>query len=337
MNYIVAAYTTAPSLYCNSKSLEKKYYKIFNEKINNIQGLEIPYWGNKINKFGDQFILDLLNKKWKNILTCIPGTVLALKKNKYFGLASPDPEGRKLAIKMHRKASNLVDKILQKKGTKSIVSVVIASAPSNNYFKSSKKYIDAFKKSLDEIVNFNWNGCKIILEHCDSYHPKLNKNYEKGFMRIENELDILKELNINYNFGYALNWARSVIEGKSVSKVINHIKLANKHNLLRAFTYSGVAKNDNLYGKWKDNHMPFSKVYSGEHYEKNSLLNKTNIKLTMKTLSDLQLDYMGIKLQVFPKMGYLDLNRMVGVNSEAIYILNRELKNNNYNIKISKS
>ena len=63
MNYIVAAYTTAPSLYCNSKSLEKKFYKIFNEKINNIQGLEIHYWGNRINKFGDEFILDLLKKK----------------------------------------------------------------------------------------------------------------------------------------------------------------------------------------------------------------------------------------------------------------------------------
>jgi hypothetical protein len=336
MNYIVAAYTTAPSLYCNSKTLEQEYYKIFIKKITNIQGLEIPYWGNQINKFGDDFIIDLLNKKWKNILTCIPGTVLALKKNKYFGLASPDPDGRKLSIMMHKKASNLIDKILQKKGMKSFVSVIIASAPSNNYFRNSTKYFDAFKKSLDEIINFNWNGCKIILEHCDSYHPKLNKNFEKGFMPIENELNILNKICNSYNVGLGLNWARSVIEGKSISSVVDHIKMAKKKNLLRAFTYSGVAKNDKLYGKWKDNHMPFSKVYSVENYEKNSLLNKKNIKITMKTLADAKLDYVGIKLQVLPRTDYIDLNRMVGVNLDAIHILNRAL-NNNYKIITSQS
>jgi hypothetical protein len=82
--------------------------------------------------------------------------------------------------------------------------------------------------------------------------------------------------------------------------------------------------------------MPFSKVYSIENYEKNSLLNKKNIKITTKTLADTKLDYIGIKLQVLPRGNYLDLNRMVGVNLDAIYILNREL-NNNYNIITNQS
>jgi hypothetical protein len=82
--------------------------------------------------------------------------------------------------------------------------------------------------------------------------------------------------------------------------------------------------------------MPFSKVYSIENYEKNSLLNKKNIKITIKTLADTKLDYIGIKLQVLPRGNYLDLNRMVGVNLDAIYILNKEL-NNNYNIITSQS
>jgi hypothetical protein len=58
------------------------------------------------------------------------------------------------------------------------------------------------------------------------------------------------------------------------------------------------------------------------NYEKNSLLNKKNIKITMKTLANAQLDYIGIKLQVLPQGNYLDLNREL---------------NNNYNIITSQS
>jgi len=74
-----------------------------------------------------------------------------------------------------------------------------------------------------------------VIEHCDSYvgtHP-----FEKGFMSVDEEISVLKSFAGNFKVGLAINWARSAIEGRSSSTVVDHIKLARKNKLLSGFFF----------------------------------------------------------------------------------------------------
>ena len=140
-------------------------------------------------------------------------------------------------------------------------------------------------------------------------------------MSIDDEVLALKSLSVNFKVGLAINWARSAIEGRSPSTVIDHIKLARKNKLLSGFFFSGTADSDESYGDWKDSHMPFEKSCDIEHYQPNSLLTESNIRSTLKTINLEELDYIGIKLLSMPIAGS-SIERRVGVNRDAINVLN---------------
>ena len=88
MKYIIGAYASAPSLKSNDKLLEAEFYNKLINSIPQIMGLEIPFFGKEIHKFGSDFLLNYINPEWNNILTCIPGVMENLSKNPHFGLAS---------------------------------------------------------------------------------------------------------------------------------------------------------------------------------------------------------------------------------------------------------
>ena len=102
MKYIIGAYVTAPSLANNSKLDEYAYYESLIESVPDIRGLELPFWGKELHKYGSEFLLDIIPENWQHVITCIPGTMSFLSKNSKFGLASDDESGRLEAIKMHR-------------------------------------------------------------------------------------------------------------------------------------------------------------------------------------------------------------------------------------------
>ena len=109
--------------------------------------------------------------------------------------------------------------------------------------------VDSLLLSLNEILSWDWLGARIVVEHCDSYvsdHP-----FEKGFMSIDDEVLALKPLLGNFKVGLAINWARSAIEGRSQSTVINHIKLARKNNLLSGVFFQGFQVRGEIMGTGK--------------------------------------------------------------------------------------
>ena len=318
MKYIIGAYATAPSLAVNNELIEREFYQNLIESIPEIRGLEIPFWGEEIHQFGSDFLFDIIDPSWENVLSCIPGTMSKLAKNPHFGLASDDENGRSEAISMHKRVNRILHKMNEYYGRQSVIAVQISTAPSTpvKYVSSST---DSLFKSMEEILSWDWGGAKIVIEHCDAAVG--NIPFEKGFLTMEDEVKTLVELKDLNNIGITINWARSAIEGKNVETPVEHIKLALKNNILSGLMFSGVSDNDNRYGNWKDMHMPFAQSFNTKFYEKKSLLTHENIIKTLKLLNVNDLDYLGVKLLSIP-IGGSSLKRRVGVNKDAIKILN---------------
>ena len=318
MKYIIGAYATAPSLADNDKLNEHKFYEKLIESIPEIRGLEVPFWGKEIHQFGSDFLLDIIDKNWDNVLSCIPGSMSKLANNPKFGLASDDENGRAEAIAMHKKANQALHKMNEYYERQSVIAVQIATAPSTpvEYVSSSA---DSLLKSMEEILSWDWEGSKIVIEHCDTAVD--NIPFEKGFLTIEDEIKTLIELQDMHNVGITINWARSAIEGRNISKPLEHIEMALKNNILSGLIFSGVSDNDIQYGSWKDTHMPFAQSFDVKFYEENSFLTYENIINTLKSLNVNDLDYLGIKLLSMP-IESATIERRIGINYDAVSILN---------------
>jgi len=317
MKYIIGAYATAPSLNSNDKSLESSFYNKLIKSIPEIQGLEIPFFGSSVHKFGSDFLLKFIKPEWNNVLTCIPGVMANLSKNPHFGIASDNHQGRVDAVDMCKRANDFIHKINDLYGKQSIVAIQIVTAPSIPVkgVSSSKKSLE---KSMQEILSMDWQSAKIVIEHADSSYNNLP--FEKGFLTLENEIEVLSKFSDMHDVGITINWARSAIEGKDIYKPLEHIKFALKYNLLVGLIFSGLSNDDKNYGNWKDTHMPFAKSFNVEYFEKNSLLTYENISKTLALLDLNTLDYLGIKLLSMP-LDSFDIDRRVGLNKDAIFIL----------------
>ena len=321
MRFVIGAYATAPSLGGDDINLERQFYEQLINSIPDIQGFEIPFWGEEIHKFGTEFLLGFIRPEWDHVLTCIPGSVKEVEKNPSFGLASNDIIGRSHAVSLHKRANQMVRKINMHSGRPSVMAVHIATAPSVPVDGVASS-ADSLLLSLNEILSWDWMGARIVIEHCDSHVE--GRPFEKGFMSINDELMALKSLTDNFQVGLAINWARSAIEGRSALTVIDHIKLARENDLLSGFVFSGVSDKDEVYGLWKDSHMPFEKSFDVEHYQPGSLLTAGNIKSALKALDLYELDYIGVKLLVMP-IDSAPIKTRVGVNRDAISVLNNFL------------
>ncbi len=319
MKYIVGAYASAPSLSVDDEILELKFYNDLFKSIPEIKGLEIPFFGENVHRFGTDFLLNLISPLWDNVLTCIPGTMLALEKNQNFGLSSDNEEGRKKAVEMHKKANLLLHETNQRHGRKSFLAVQIATAPSM-FISGVSSSLNSFMKSMEELLSWDWGGAKIVIEHCDAFI--VGQPNRKGFFTLEKEIDAFKSLSIDNDVGVMINWARSAIEGRSPDKPIEHLKSLSENNLLSGLIFSGVSSNDHQYGAWEDYHMPFAQSYDVEFFEENSLLSLSNIKKTLNIVDIEKLDYLGIKLLSMP-LDNSSIQRRVGINRDAISILNK--------------
>jgi hypothetical protein len=318
MKYIIGAYATSPSL-SNDKSLELDFYHKLIETIPEVRGLEIPFFGDEIHRFGSDFLIDILRPEWSNVLSCIPGTMANLSIDSKYGIASDDNDSRAAAVSMYKRANKIVRKMNDFYGKQSIIAIQIVTAPSVP-IKGVSSSKSSLSKSMEKILSLDWQGAKVVIEHCDFAMSGLP--FEKGFLTFEDEVEVLSQLSEPQDVGVTINWGRSAIEGQSVNKPIEHINLALEKNLLAGLIFSGVSEKDQLYGSWKDTHMPFAQSYNVDYYEKNSLLTHENISNALSLLDFNSLNYLGIKLLSMP-MERSKIERRIGLNKDAISILEK--------------
>lgn len=317
LDYIIGAYASAPTIEIDNRDAESKFYEELTASIPNIKGLEIPFWGEDVHIYGLEFLLSYIRPHWDNVLTCIPGSVTALKTDRHFGIASTNDLARREAVKMHKRANEVVQQVCDHFGRKAIMAVHLATAPGCPAPGVSRS-IDSLQRSMDEILSWDWNGARLVIEHCDTAIGECPP--QKGFMSIEEEISVLNFLKSEYNVGITLNWGRSAIEGKSPDQVIEHIKVATANNLLSGFIFSGTAIDDKKYGSWTDSHMPFAPAFNSKFHEEHSLLTPTHVRETLEALDIENLDYIGVKL-LSKQEDKTSTQRRVGINKDAIAIL----------------
>lgn len=318
-NYIVGAYATSPNLITWDEKSESAYFKLLKD-LPSIRGLELPFWGNSLHAFDDQWLLDNLNPNWENVITCVPGTMKRLKYDPHFGLASKNKDSRKESIQFYSKALECVKTLKNYFGKNKVLAVQFTSAPSNT-LGSINGEKELFFESLSEIATWDWLGAKIVIEHFDAVTPQ-NPKPKKGFLTLEEEIDVIAQINQKFdtNIGLTINWARSAIEYKNVDGPIKHIQMAIQYNVLSGLMFSGTTnKKNNLYGAWSDLHMPPANYLDFKYFEPESLMSFENIKNTLAVCNDYVLDYLGVKLLAFPNDSTFE--KRIGMNRDAIRLL----------------
>jgi len=322
--FIVGAYVTSPSLAYWNESKEVEFMQKIQQELNPIRGLELPFWGDGIHLYDEELFLSLLDRSWEYVITCLPGNMKRLESNIHFGIASDHEKSRIEAVNFYKKASESVKMINDYFGAKKVFSVVIATAPSlNNKDVSSSEA--SLVTSLKDIIQFDWGGARIVVEHCDSGRIE---NSEKGFLSIEEEIKAINYMNSEYDadIGLTINWARSAIEFRSENGPNKHIKKALHSNVLSGLMFSGTSDKESEYGIWSDFHMPIAKEEGILNYKKESLLNKKNISSCLIESDYKKLDYMGIKVLAMP-IDKVSLERRIGINKDTMFIINNIMNN----------
>jgi hypothetical protein len=312
--YFVGAYATSPTL--NNWDIEKE--KCFMDSLKNslgtIQGLELAFWGT-LHEYDEESYLDMLDEKWEYVLTTLPGNMKMLGKNPHFGIASDNESSRLEAVEYYKKANEAVVKINTHFDSKRVLAVTIASAPSLKVIGINSS-VNALKKSLKEIAKLDWQGAKLVIEHCDSGRVK---DSVKGFLSLDEEIEAINQVNkeCNIAIGITINWARSVLEHKDTKGVLKHLKQVFNAKLLSGLIFSGTSDN----GRWSDLHLPINSS------EPTSLLNIDQIKSCIDICDVDSLDYIGIKVLAMP-MDEASLERRIAVNKDTLNALHLAIKGN---------
>lgn len=315
MRYFVGAYASSPNVSGWDPELESSYYQAL-KSIPEIKGLEHPFTGN-LHTNDDQWFLDNLDPKWQFLFTCVPGNMGALAKNPNFGIASDDEASRQEALSFMKKACDAIAKLNGHLGRQAVQAIEIQTAPNRSKAQGTA---DALQKSLETMLQWDWQGAQLVIEHCDTLVE--GQTPAKGFLTIEDEIAVIKKLNASQsaNVGMVVNWGRSVIETRRVTGANEHIELLKQEGVLSGLMFSGVSAQDTEYGVWADTHMPPApndKLLAGAA---GSLMTEEQMHFSLAACGD-ELSIVGIKLGIRPKT--MPLVERVATIRDCLAVLER--------------
>ncbi|MFT4938327.1 MAG: hypothetical protein ACI88A_001353 [Paraglaciecola sp.] len=314
--YFVGAYASSPNISGWDAELEKKFYDQL-KLLPNIKGLEHPFAG-QLHGYDDDWFLSNIDPNWDFVFTCAPGTMGGLSRNPQFGLASDDEQGRQQALVFMQKARDAIEKLNHHSGRNTVAAIEIQTAPNQSAVSSSKK---ALLASLTTILEWDWHGAQILIEHCDTLVE--GQIPSKGFLSIEDEVEVLNTLNrqLDEPLGLVINWGRSVLETRRCEGALEHIKLAQANGLLQGLMFSGVSDQDSEYGAWRDTHVPAAKFDDNAFGVEHSLMTESEIHRCLAACNGELPPFLGIKIGVRPVETSVD--ERVAYNRDTLAILDR--------------
>ncbi len=317
MSYYVGAYASSPCSSGWNSELEAEFYNQL-KIMPGIKGLEHPFLGEHLHAHDDEWFLNNIDPSWQFIFTCVPGTMGAIGNNPNFGIASDDTAGREQALAFMEKARAAIAKLNAHAGRQVVQAIEMQTAPNKAKASSSAA---SLKASLETMLDWDWQGARIVLEHCDTLIE--GQTPAKGFLTLDEEIEVVKAVNEahNANIGIVINWGRSVIETRSTSGAVEHIKQVKDAGVLAGLMFSGVSDQETPYGAWADTHMPAAKSAEAEIGAEGSLMTEEQIHQCIKVADAKNLSILGIKLGIRPKDETV-ANR-VAYNREALAILDR--------------
>ncbi len=274
---LVGAYACLPA---SPRDQETFYADLAGRKL--ADGLEIPFRDELVDD--PQWLADQMRGRFtQSVLTLIPGTMINVGAYAKFGLASPDPDGRRAALDHFRRARCAAEELNQLTGEQSVDALHIHTAPS----KLSAP--EMFARSLEEVLSSSpadgsWST-RVIVEHCDAYSPGIAG--EKRFLSLEEEMSLALEAGV----GMTINWGRSVIEAHDPDRALSQIRALVEAGLLEGIMFSGAGPSANQYGDaWADAHLPLAED------EPTSLLDSGEVRRCLLAAGS-HLSYAGAKIQ----------------------------------------
>ena len=235
----------------------------------------------------------------------------AMAKNPLTGLASDDASGRQEALAFVRQARDAIATLNAACGSHVVDAIEIQSAPDKTRAASSVASLTA---SLAELVQWDWQGARVVIEHCDAHVP--GQVASKGFLSLADEITAIEATNTRYgsDVGIVVNWGRSVLEARSAQGALDHIQLARRHGVLAGLMFSGASGQDTPYGAWRDSHMPPAPATAGGMGAEGSLLTVAAMHECMVASDGQQLPILGLKIGIRPLDATLE-SRMAHLSS----------------------
>lgn len=290
--FIVGAYTASASLYGWNPTDETLFFKALRER-KLIGGLEHGFYGT-LHRYDDDWFLNNIDPLWNYSFTTIPGACGLMERDPLVGLASTHKEGQAEALEFIQAANHAVKKINHHLKRQAVLAVQVHSTP------TAKANKEAFAESLAKICAWDWDGAKILVEHCDAI--RTDGKHVKGFLTLEDDMWAARQIN-NQNpatpVGLSLNWARSVIETNSTDNIIKHIKLAREAKLLRGFIFSGTSL-ETTSPYFGDSHAPVPTPCDGKTLVPESIMTANEVKRCIAALDLDELDVFGLKIMSKP-------------------------------------
>lgn len=320
MQYFVGAYAASPNHSGWDPALETAFYNEL-KALPNLKGLEHPFLGS-LHQHDDAWFLANIDPRWDYVFTCIPGVMNALSTNPAFGIASDDESGRAAALDFMQQACAAIAKLNAHLGRQAVTAIMIQTAPARHKAASSTA---ALKASLETMLGWDWQGAKIVIEHCDAYVASHTPS--KGFLALEDELAVLHQLNdalppAAQQLGMVLNWGRSVFETRTADGAVQHIQAAQTTGLLSGVMFSGVSDKDSEYGAWRDSHQPPQQSALVKHGEPGSWMTEAAMHDCLAACMDpQQLLVLGAKIGIRPLSASIE--QRIGVIRDTLAILDR--------------
>ena len=309
MAYFVGAYAASPNTTGWDPELEARYYAQL-RALPNIKGLEHPFVGS-LHPHDDAWFVQNIDPNWRFMFTCIPGVMAAMANNPQFGLASNDAPGRDAALAFVRQARDAIAALNTACGRRVVDAIEIHSAPDQSRAQSS---VHALTSSLATLVQWDWQGARLVIEHCDAHVP--GQLASKGFLSLADEIAAIEATNARYgsDVGVVVNWGRSVLETRSAEGALQHIALAKQHGVLAGLMFSGASGQDTPYGAWRDSHMPPAPAVAGGVGAEGSLLTDAALQACLHASDSRRLAILGLKIGIRPLDASLDA-RMAHLSS----------------------
>ncbi|MGW4352491.1 DUF4862 family protein [Nocardia sp. NPDC004582] len=253
--WIVSAYCAAPALVGWDPGAEGRFLDAVGA-LPGVAGLEIPFSG-RLHPHSEDWFLRR-DHTGDYTITTIPDTMHRIDRDPAYGLASLDDWRRRVAVARTGQVAAAVRRVNQAAGRRAVRSVTVYSAPR---LRTGHASVRALVTSLVEIAEFDWDGARLVLEHCDA--PVGSRPAVKGFLSLESEVAAVRRANgrLDEPIGVVVNWGRSVVERRRPEAAVAQVLTARAAGVLAGVVLSGCAPVDTGYGPaWDDVHVPPSTV-----------------------------------------------------------------------------
>lgn len=221
-----------------------------------------------------------------HVVTAVPLAAVHAGADPTWGLASPDPDGRRAALASAEQVRRSVADLADAAGRPAVAAVELHSAPgmTEDALPGSSA---ALADSLAELTALDWSGATVLIEHCDRRGGVAPT--QKGFLSVDEELEALVS---QPDSGLVINWARSAIETRDPASVPEQVARAG--NRLAGLMFSGVAAQVvDAMPPWADAHL------NTHEQDEVSLLGQDQIDRTVAAAA-VEPAFVGVKVRQRP-------------------------------------